>query len=1192
MMQIGRKPTARRMGQLLVVIVMISVTLLLCRLKLTNQSYGFDSGMQWMKSVAESKLGSFKEEAGFDLSHEPIVFPEASPADINPLDQDVADALKDAAVEGEAQDRIDPNSSNNVGPMNAVEPNEAQPNVDQSGGLQNQVGQNEAADLNPEEEEDDSAQSGGSASLPDTFKFHPSAKARPFKSKAVVTFLATASSDDFRLQPLRDADWFFVGACLHAYTFLHSEKTRLQPSDDTEFVVMVTEFVPQPFQDTLLEMGARVLQVPSIEIAGREKPGDKYQYLYTKLNMYRLEGIYDSILFLDIDINYFEQSPVQLFSSVKPRKSPDGHPYYFGSTREWQNGNGIFNTGVQLLIPSIHHFNALLELAKDPVKTKYGDQGLLNVYFAGDGELPWDELPQFWNMNHLEVRNESEVRAAAGIHGKLWSECQFLSEASKPLFSLWRDSMRATRRIQMNILKNRYLAMPLVPAVPDTCDEWTSIKGMTTLKYQTAMSSFAMLTVGNVSQEVLNSREDFCVGKALAAHHVESPQKIRTLFDTLELLASRMLPKYDFVWVMNPKVEMNNINGAKFLTEFKEIRKRSGLGDVVYAFRDCAHGLSGSFVIASEGLPKLQRFLEKTRNTGQSTVDDDVVWELFIQLFTGNGGQATLQILDRNPWYEFPPESCQHFFHLKNFGMNQEGLYTKLESVPCRGVEFQESPVLPEDFVFMPSLSERPAKPKAIITLLAVAAPDFKTKQMRDADWFFSGALLNAYTFYHNPRTRLDPNGDVEFTIMITQDVPQPYIDAFLSLGARVLRVPAVRPAGREKPGDKYEYVYTKLQMQRLEAIYRGVLYIDVDLFFFNESPVSLFQYLDQHIANAKADPQLEPYFFGSTEEWKSHEKRWGQFNSGMQMFTPSLRQFNRLFEYAKDPDYARYGDQGLLTKYFEDNWFQLPQRYNTHHLEERNASSMEAAIGFHHKYWSDCHYMTAESAPSFLLWVRDAQAVRGLQLQHLEQHNPTSDVLIMPAIPADCDLWKKVAPEAIKQSVLFDTVAVLSTQDADADVLETRNLWAHEYNQASHITMQNVRSVAETVDAVSKLLLKYDWVWVQGKSAVFPKATAPVSLHLAKFQEQAGTVIAFEDCGRAATASILFSKSSLDGLAEFIGSVTSGDVAGDRWSQVLQVFSSKTPRTLRVIGEDHGLYHVDRNDCKDMFELEDLGES
>ncbi|KAI8620566.1 hypothetical protein BC830DRAFT_1098370 [Chytriomyces sp. MP71] len=1215
-MMIGRRPTVRRMGQLFMLFVMVMITLLLMRINFGIGDSGGSSLGRWVQNYTHSQsswmLNAIKR-IGVPTGIEHVPVPDgptvsievARPSEISPVDTHAPSVgNENARVQDEAQDRVDPHSSDTLGP-NLVTQNDTKKDeffdetkvnlaIDQDDVL---TDQKEAANQGlPDTSFNSSVSSLGAernVMIPRDMIFTPSPNERPLKSKAVITFLAQASREDWKLFPLRDPDWFFVGACLHAYTFCHRTDTKIKDQDDTEFVVMVTEFVPQAFRDALSLLGARVLAVPSIEIKGREKPGDKYQYLYTKLNMYRLENVYDAILFLDVDINYFHQSPVALFEFFNPNQNVE-HSYFFGSTREWQDGNGIFNTGVQLLKPSVYHYDSMLKLALDPQGSRYGDQGLLNVYFASTGPHPWTELPQIWNTNHLEVRNATEVESARGFHGKFWSECRFLSAGARGMFSVWAEAMAATRAVQVEILRQvapGLVGMSLVPLVPGgDCSKWMQITGMTTQKYQTSMSTFAVLSMGTISDAVHKSRDAFCRTFAFAPHYVE-PGHTRTMFATLEYALESLLPRYDFVWILSPHVVMRDPHHLErlFLTDFRDMRKRAGLGDVIYAFRDCEHALTGSVILANEGAHKLKQFLERVRSTGQNINDDDVVWELFIQLFTGNGGRATLQVFDRSPWYDFDADHCSTFFHLKNFGMAQENLYQKIPSVPNRGVEFAESAQLPSEFQLFPPLSDRPAKPKAIITLLAVAAQDYGTKYLQDSDWFFTGALLNAYTFYHKPATKLDPSGDVEFVVMVTPAVPQSYVLAFLNLGARVLVVPAVEIPGREKPGDKYQYVYTKLQMQRLEAIYRGVLYIDIDLFYFDHSPVALFDYLNNHIERAHTNVSMEPYFFGSTAEWKQHERRWGQFNSGLQMFTPSLRQFNRLFEYAKDPDYARYGDQGLLTKYFEDNWVQLPQKYNTHHLEERNASTMEPAIGFHHKYWCDCHYMTEASAPSFLLWVRDAQEVRRIQMSQLAQATgEIPDIPIMPIIPADCQMWKKLVPEALKQKVLFDTIVVVSLDNVSPEEKERRDKWCSTYHQANHDFGIAAKSVIQVLQRVMMLLGKYDWVWVLDSKVKIDEATKPFSLNLAKFKDSVSPVrvVAFADCGKEASGSILFSKESLTKLRDISASMESSGNLEVPWRDLFSLVMAKHKDGIRVISDRHDLYRFDQIDCTEFVIL------
>ncbi|KAJ3076346.1 hypothetical protein HDU98_003928 [Podochytrium sp. JEL0797] len=1032
--------------------------------------------------------------------------------------------------------------------------------------------------------------------IPEDFTFWPTPAERPLKSKVILTFLASASNEDWKLLPLRDADWFFVGSYLHAFTFLHRPETRLKPEDDTEFAVMVTPLVPQAYIDGLLDLGARVILVPSIEIPGREKPGDKYQYLYTKLNMYRLEGIYSAVLFLDVDINYFHKSPVTLFNHVSPKidaTSPT-HPYFFASTREWQDGNGIFNTGVQLMIPSNYHYEQLLTLAKDPNKTKYGDQGLLNVYFGAKGDLKasgdraWMELPRLWNVNHLEARTREEMETAAGVHGKLWSECRFLNADSAPIFGEWQKAMTQLRGVQAKMMKEgkSRVGAVVVPSVPETCEEWQEVFGATTKRWQTAFNTVAMVSFDSAPVEALRSRDLFA-GRQEQAVHLVVPKG--SMVALLQQLKDDLLTRYDFVWVLTDSIVMSDRPGL-FWMDLKEMRKRGGVGDIIFAFRDCQHNLSGSFLIASQGKTKLDQFFLEMDKNSHNKQDDALVWEMFLSAFTRKGGRNCLQIEGRSVFYEFPKEECLSFYPLREFGrFSPDPLGTVKESVetvnPDYAMTFDSKSVIPPEFKFIPSLESQPPKSKAIITLLAIATPDYKTKPFADSDWFWSGAYLFAYTFMHNPKTKLDPNLDVESVVLVTPGVPTPYINALLSFGVRVLIVPALEIPGREKPGDKYQYVYTKLQMQRLEAIYKGVLYVDVDLYYFNESPVVLFDTLDAHrTAASAAGSSVSPLFFGSTAEWKQHEKKWGQFNSGLQMFTPSNRQFERLFEYTKDPEYARYGDQGLLTTYFEDKWVELPQRYNTHHLEERNATSMNEAVGFHHKYWCDCHLMTEASKTSFGLWVRDVRAIRRFQLEKMESSDESLwDVPVMPIVSEDCEEWKDLVGVALKAKVLLDTVAALSVGEEDVEVLKSRDSFARQYEQANHV-VKEAMGMLERLEFVSgTMLAKYDWVWMVGSGVSLQTSKRPFSFELAQFKDHPKQVelVVFGDCANG--GSVLFSKHAITRVAEFIKRTRSAGTAAsdaDIWKAMMNEFDATLFVKKLDDGQKLGLYSLKDGKC------------
>ncbi|KAJ3229100.1 hypothetical protein HDU81_005655 [Chytriomyces hyalinus] len=487
--------------------------------------------------------------------------------------------------------------------------------------------------------------------LPPSFVFEPTLDERPPKSRAVITTLFTANPfyrDGFR----RDSDWFFTGAYFQAYAFLHNKATRIQPHDDAEFIVMVTDMVPKDYKAALLDFGARVLTVPVIEIEGRKKnDGDKYQYLYTKLNMFRLEPVYDAILFLDVDLSFMHRPIMNIFNYITPDHSyptnsstSRNRNLYFGSTPEWKRGYGAFNSGLQLLTPSEQRYQELFRLAQDPNYARYGDQGLLNQYFHPSGAQPVHLLPQPLNTHHLSDRNSTEIENAVGFHSKFWSECALLSDASKPVWKMWQKHSVKLRGLQMRKLEKTrgYDNVTVMPAVPDTCEEWKKV----TATRAGHFLKLAIVSFGG-SLESIESHRRYASTYEQASHfHVSINNRGSLLWSQLRK-AAELMDRYEWVWFPHAQ---STFKPAKRALHFELAEFRKGHPHIV-TFGDCANAsLSAGFVVSREGARKLDIFL-----AGFSVLErsrDAEIWQRLVAEFTKNGGHASVKNMTQTLVYD------------------------------------------------------------------------------------------------------------------------------------------------------------------------------------------------------------------------------------------------------------------------------------------------------------------------------------------------------------------------------------------------------------------------------------------------------------------------------------------------------------------------------------------------------------
>ncbi|KAJ3028199.1 UNVERIFIED_CONTAM: hypothetical protein HDU68_002227 [Siphonaria sp. JEL0065] len=498
---------------------------------------------------------------------------------------------------------------------------------------------------------------------PAEFIFSPSLAERPPKRQAVITSLFVAEPDVYA-KKFKDAAWFFTGAYFHSYTFLKHEPTRIKNNHDIEFVVMVTELVPKGYRLALEDMGARVLLVPAIEIKGREKtPGDKYQYLYTKLNMFRLEGIYENVLFFDVDLFFLRQSPVDLFDWI-----PKNATYFFGSTQEWKKGYGAFNSGIQLFKPSHFHYAQLIEKASDPDFAGYGDQSLHNHYWKTGGPYPWTELPQKYNTHHLEDRNAEDIANAIGFHAKFWSECHIFSNASATVFPIFAKTSQDVRTYQMKRYASGDLDAEavLMPYVSETCAVWTGFtkwKGGMFLKV-------ALLSTPSTPSNILKTRDEFADLYGTQAVHLVMEQETKSTAIPLVLrqlkTVKKLFGRFDFVWVLSENVVMGSLDRT-FLYDLHGHTHLTTFNDCINTRGD---NVTGSFLIGKLGETKMDRVLKLFEQSTEKELTDAKVWEELSKEFTKRGGKMSLKVNGTDEYYSVQEreKACEGFLKSEIYG--------------------------------------------------------------------------------------------------------------------------------------------------------------------------------------------------------------------------------------------------------------------------------------------------------------------------------------------------------------------------------------------------------------------------------------------------------------------------------------------------------------------------------------------
>ncbi|KAI8614905.1 hypothetical protein BC830DRAFT_342758 [Chytriomyces sp. MP71] len=248
------------------------------------------------------------------------------------------------------------------------------------------------------------------------FLLLPSAASRPIKPRAVMTLLTSGSSDPDAL------DFYSANAILQTFMFLHFNDTRFTPAQARafEFVVMITPQVPVHVRAGLLEMGARLIFVPPISIIRLKAKEDAYQDVFTKFQMWRLEGLYDSILFVDVDFLFLRRNPVaELWDFIEAHDrnaSCRGKPF-FGAAQDCCQKT--INSGLFLFRPALEHYRGLINLIERQDWTEFPDQKLLDFYWK-NVTASYTKIPGTYNFMQTWMKASLDDGKQVGMHHKFW----------------------------------------------------------------------------------------------------------------------------------------------------------------------------------------------------------------------------------------------------------------------------------------------------------------------------------------------------------------------------------------------------------------------------------------------------------------------------------------------------------------------------------------------------------------------------------------------------------------------------------------------------------------------------------------------------------------------------------------------------------------------------------------------------
>ncbi|KAJ3347554.1 hypothetical protein HDU83_002017 [Entophlyctis luteolus] len=1022
--------------------------------------------------------------------------------------------------------------------------------------------------------------------MPPDFIFIPPFTEKPLKKHAVFTMLPTSpiipSKTSFSMTEM--------AALLQTHAFLHDPKTKIPDSQDVEFVVLITPLTSETINEALLLLGARLLRVPPLtphNLPGAESrmfavgnrfkmgPGGPDEFAFTKLHLWRLEGVFESIIYLDLDMFFFSvhvSAELHRLIETADKKAGD---YFFAAPRSWQNGCcGMINPALMVFSPSRRHFEGLLAIATTDDYFAYESQTLYSRYHV-ERKGVWIELPQKYATEKFSMRSEAVREEAVGFRQRFWDaqDEEYGGEIAASTediyrFDLWQNAMIGLRKLQLfyrarsSVDNEKSAALPIVPPVPREYYRWRWL-----VKSAVAFQNIGVVSMGKSDAPATTRQREFARFNGQAIHwNIEDSKQPSILVDII-LNAHEYIMWFDWVIIMHEDAHIVDTHADIY--GLMEAAHETGKPLVM--FDDCP-SRSGAVLLHKSMMGKVIQLQHQYVMWNQRETSPEDVWSQFL---ISAQDQTALLSKGAIGLYSFWEDSCERFFPTAAGVMPfpdgggsfaaasmrrtsriaalvvvlmtcmivlSTALHSKrsnataappLSSPELRGPS-AESRILEQlGFEMVPSVDARPLQKRAVMTLLTSA------NKQNIIDFYDLAIMLQAYLFVHDKKIRLGDGRDTEFVVMITPAVPQYLRDVLLQLGSRLLIVPPITVNEGPMytvhnhmftgPGSQYEFVYTKLQIWKLEKIYEVVLFVDGDLFFLTESPVwAMWELFDddrtaKNVSFMTALERRDYHFFAAAREWMDC---CGSLNSGLFMVTPSQVHFDFLMALAPIPEYKTYCEQALLGKYYMEDkptlFTEIPRKYNTIHLFERTQQEKLNAIGLHSKFWDE----KKEYGPiyRFDLWQQAMVGLRKTQLSFREDEFDIASINalpIAPPVPETYTDWRFT----VEGGRMFDMIAVVTIGNLESAGAKNHREYASKSLQAAHYAGDDFSAGLFTKD-VSKIP-KYDWVFVLLENTRFAD-NAPPQLHALVgevFSTLSGkSVILFNDCvdGSKGSASIL----------------------------------------------------------------------
>ncbi|KAJ3027083.1 UNVERIFIED_CONTAM: hypothetical protein HDU68_004515 [Siphonaria sp. JEL0065] len=465
------------------------------------------------------------------------------------------------------------------------------------------------------------------ANLPRDFLFLPPIATRPLKPRAVFTSLLAHFDASIMNRHL------LMAVELQAHLF--SNTTSTLNSNSTEFVILLEAQTPSFIRRKLILLGARLLIVPSLtHLSPRITAPDAR---YTLLQLWKLEKVYESILYIDPSLVFLDQSPwdqvtklwrlldskegmqegdafynpdMDFFAAVlaenddsmdykrkdsakarnaiqpkpttptpNPNKRPPTAPKKV--LENIKKKNLAVQNGLMLFTPKKAIFQKLVTYAAQNVdelgELPDGDsleQQVIGKFYLSELPESVGEIPSRYNADP-SILSKNALTNQVGFRQPFWMSG---STGAPPVqFESYAKSLQSLRAMQTTLYTQEPTdaSLPFTPVVPTDFSTFLLLLQSTVWHQQ-----IGIFSPKNTPEQELHGRTELASHLSQATHYVD--EKDGALGD-LEAVVD-LLEANEWVWFLDSTIRVSGVKGSLPMhIEIGRIAQQSGKNVVVFS---------------------------------------------------------------------------------------------------------------------------------------------------------------------------------------------------------------------------------------------------------------------------------------------------------------------------------------------------------------------------------------------------------------------------------------------------------------------------------------------------------------------------------------------------------------------------------------------------------------------------------